>query len=184
MLTAIVNNHIDYNIYAHAWYSIILCKFVASSALHLILYPEIAKTMALMKYTLNHSDDFTHPKVAFGVPLLSHTVNIFAEGMNLFQLLFWSSVEFTIVYFVALAIVVKIPNIYMECLMDDKLKDKLFDDYPILTIHNAGKDIKWESRTFSNKVGRTIYRFHRTLYVAVIFYFQPFILIISYRYLV
>jgi hypothetical protein len=111
-------------------------------------------------------------------------INIAAEALNLFQLLFWSSVEFTIVYFVALAILVKIPHIYMECLMDDKLKDKLFDDHTTLTVKNCGKDIEWDSRPFYNKVGRFLYRFNRMFYVAFIFYFQPFILMLVYRFLV
>ena len=99
--------------------------------------------MQLMKYTLNHGDEFTHPTIAFMIPFLSHNINIFAEGLNLFQLLFWSSVEYTIVYFVALSILVQIPHIYMQCLMDDKLKDKLFEDFTELTIVNAGRDIVW-----------------------------------------
>jgi hypothetical protein len=67
MVTAYINNHIDYNIYAAAWYTIIFCKFVASCCLHLILFPEIQKTMQLMKYTVNHPDEFTHPNVAFWI---------------------------------------------------------------------------------------------------------------------
>jgi len=105
------------------------------------------------------------------IPFCTHNINIFAEGLNLFQLLFWSSVEYTIVYFVALAILIHIPKIYMQCLMDDKLKDKLFDDFTELNVVNAGRDIKWEKRSTCNKIGRVMYRMHRALYVAVIFYF-------------
>jgi hypothetical protein len=84
MLTAIINNHIDYKIYAAAWMSILFCKFVASCALHLILYPEISRSMQLMKYTLNHPEQFTHPTIAFMIPFTTHNINIFAEGLNLF----------------------------------------------------------------------------------------------------
>ena len=98
--------------------------------------------------------------------------------------MFWSSVEYTIVYFVALAILVKIPHIYMDCLMDDKLKDKLFEDFTELQIVNPGRDMSWEKRSLFNKIGRVVYRAHRALYVSVIFYFQPFLLVIAYRFLV
>jgi hypothetical protein len=106
MYFAIINNHIDYRIYASAWYTILFAKFVASCALHLIIYPEISRSMQLMKYTTNHAELFTHPNIAFAVPFMAHNINILAEALNLFQLLFWSSVEYTIVYFVAMSILV------------------------------------------------------------------------------
>ena len=59
----------------------------------------------------------------------------------------------------------------MECLMDDKLKDRLFDEYDKLVIEKSGKQIAWSSRSWSNKAARICYRLHRAFYVSVIFYF-------------
>lgn len=84
MYTAISYGHVDYRLYAGAWSTILFAKFVASCALHLMIYPYIARAMSLMKYVLNHEDEFTHPKVAFLVCFVSHNINLMIEALNLF----------------------------------------------------------------------------------------------------
>ena len=116
---AIFNSHIDYNIYISEWFSLLVAKIVASSALHMMLYPEVGRSMQLMKYAVNHSEYFTHPYLAFGVPFIAHNINILSEALNLFMLLYWYSVEYTVIYFVALEVLVEIPHIYMGSLLDD-----------------------------------------------------------------
>jgi len=54
MSLAIYNNHVDYKLYISGYYSLLLIKFVASVALHFMLYPEVGRTMVLMKYVINH----------------------------------------------------------------------------------------------------------------------------------
>lgn len=171
MSFAIFGNHLDYNIYVSEWYSLLLSKIIASCALHMMLYPEVGRSMQLMKYAVNHPEYFTHPAIAFAIPFTAHNINIVSEALNLFMLIFWSSVEYTIMYFVALEVLVEIPHIYMGSLLDDQLKDRLFEQNHELHIHNKGSKIKWSSRTWSNIINRFLYRAHRVLYVAVIFYF-------------
>ena len=153
------------------YYTLILAKFIASCALHLMLYPEVARSMALMKYTLNHAERFTDPNVAFMIAFVTHNINIMAEILNLYQLLYWPTVEYTIIYFVALYIIVEIPHLYMSSLIGEKLKERVFANHSKLHIHNKGRNISWASRSCANKVGRTLYRFHRAFYVSIIFYF-------------
>ena len=76
----------------------------------------------MMKYVLNHYEDFTHPKIALLVPFIDLNLNIIAEFLNLFMLLYQHTIEHAIIHFVALEIIVEIPHIYIHSLMDDQLK--------------------------------------------------------------
>jgi hypothetical protein len=109
----------DYKLSKLDYYSILLCKFFSSCALHFMLYPEVAHTMTLMKYVINHPHLFTNPNIALMVPMISTIVNVLAEFINLFMLLNQHSIEHTIIHFVALEILVEIPHIYMGSLIDD-----------------------------------------------------------------
>lgn len=43
---------------------------------------------------------------------------------------------------------------------------------------NKGKDINFSDRTCYHKVARVLYRFFRFIYIAVIYYFLPFIIVL------
>lgn len=163
--------HSDYGLYVNYYYSLLLVKFVSSCALHMMLYPFVGRSMMLMKYVLNHPEYFTHPNIAFCVPFIDLNLNIAAEFLNLFMLLYQHTVEHAIIHFVALEIIVEIPHIYMHSLLDDQLKERIFKDNHALHVHNKASDIPWNSRSGSNKAGKCMYRLYRALYVAIIFYF-------------
>jgi hypothetical protein len=119
MMGAIMGNHQDYGLYVNYYYSLLVVKFISSCALHMMLYPFVGRSMMMMKYVLNHYDDFTHPNIALLVPFLDLNLNITAELLNLFMLLYQHTVEHAIIHFVALEIIVEIPHIYMHSLLDD-----------------------------------------------------------------
>jgi len=171
MFVAIVNSHENYKIHATEFYTLVLAKFFACCALHLMLYPEVARSMMYMKYVSNHTDNFTHPNVAFLVATSAQSINVLAEAINLYMLLYQHSVEHTIIHFVALEIIVEIPHFYANALISDQLKVELFKENQHLHVHNKGSQIQWKDRSCYNKAGRIAYRFHRALYVSVIFYF-------------
>jgi hypothetical protein len=133
-----------------------------------------------MKYVLNHEELFTHPKFSFMFLLWGLIILILIECLNIFQLLFWSTVEFTVIYLMAFKIITWVPKLYYESLLDDQLKDKLFESFNTLHILHLGKNVQWNSRSSGNKLGRFVYKLLRAVYVSVIFYFQPFILIFLY----
>jgi len=159
MALAIINNHVDYKLYISSDYSLLLIKFVASCALHFMLYPEVGRTMQLVKYTLNHPGEFTHPRIVIVVVFTAHHINLFAEFLNLFMLLYQHTVEHAIIHFVALEIIVEVPHIYMGSLLDDQLKDRLFEDNGHLHVHHSGSSIKFADRDLFNKLGRVWYKF-------------------------
>ena len=164
-------NRNEYTIYATSFYSVLGAKFFGSCALHLIIYPEIFRSMELMKYTLNHASLFTNEYFTFIIALTAHTLNIMAEMLNIYFLLYQPLAENCIIYFVALVVIVEIPYFYTSALINDKLKDELQRENKHFKIFNRGAMISWKSRSLFNKLGRIIYRCHRAFYVAVIFYF-------------
>ena len=184
MVVAIINDHQDFQLYASQHYTLLLVKFFASCALHLMLYPEVSRSMELMKYILNHYEKFTNPNAAISIAFTAHHINIMAEMLNMYILLYQHTVEHCIIHFVALEIIVEIPHYYITALINDKLKDELFKDFKHLTVYNRAAEIPWNTRSRPNQFGRICYKFHRALYVCIIFYFQPFIVIFLYRYTV
>ena len=147
----------------------------------MMLHPEVGRSMQLMKYALNHPKYFTHEKIAFGITFVAFVINILAELLNLFMLLYQTTIQHCIIHLVTLEIIIEIPHIYMGSLMDDHLKDRLFEQNAHLHVHNKSSTIPWSSRSMSNKLGKMIYRIFRILYVSVIFYFQPFLLMFVYH---
>jgi hypothetical protein len=91
-----------------------------------MLYPEIGRTMQLVKYVNNHPELFTHPNTVYLVVFNAFFINILAEILNLYMLLYQHTIEHVIIHFVALEIIVEIPHIYMGSLLDDKLRDRIF----------------------------------------------------------
>ena len=97
--------------------------------------------------------------------------------LNLYMLAYQHDVEHSIIHFVALEVIIEIPHFFVNSLQEDRLKDKIFSKNHHLHFE---KCMKWEDRTFRNKVGRVIFKFWRLFYVACIFYFQPYIVTLGY----
>lgn len=104
-------------------------------------------------------------------------MNVFTELINIYMLAYQQSVERCIIHFVALQVIAVIPNLYMVTITDDKLRLRLFKAHKSLKVTKRGEDMKWSQRPLLNKLERLLYRVHRSIYVSVIFYFSPFIVI-------
>lgn len=48
--------YFNYDLHVSPFYSVVLAKFVSSACLHLMLYPELANCLKLMKFIGNHRD--------------------------------------------------------------------------------------------------------------------------------
>ena len=70
----------------------------------------------------------------------------------------------------------EVSNLYFEALMGFKLKGIMHD--PPLNIHRSS-NIKFEERPTFHKVARVVYKIIRALYVSLIFYFVPFLVIFT-----
>ena len=112
---------------------------------------------------------------------VSYLVSLSAEILNIYMLTYQHTVEHCIIHFVALEVLVEIPHIYMNSLVEDQLRVRVFENNKHLHVTNRGKYICfWNDRNLVSKIQRIVYRLHRALYVSIIFYFAPFICIIFY----
>jgi len=150
MFTSFINDE-EYIIYANSEYSVLLAKFYSSCALHLMLYPEIARSMQLMKYIVNHQEKFTNPFIAFLIAFISLINNSGTEIINIALLLYQHSVEHAIIHFVALEVIAEVPHIYMGSLVNDNLKEIVFEERH-LHVTNHGNGIKFRDRSCLSKL--------------------------------
>ena len=85
--------------------------------------------MTVMKYTIDHLGEFTKHHVAKFNTLVANSINSLAELMNIYMLLYQYKVDYCIIHFVALEIIVEIPGIFMSSLIDDKLTTRVFGNH-------------------------------------------------------
>ena len=107
-------------------------------------------------------------------------VALLAEFINLYLLTYQHSVEHCIIHFVALEVIVEIPHIFIGSLINDRLKQRIFNKTHSLKVTIKGSSLKFSERSCSNKLGRVIYRICRSIYASLFFYFQPFIVVFIY----
>ena len=116
-------------------------------------------------------------EISFVIGLLQFSASVFCEGLNVYMLCTKTEVFECIHYFVSLEIVMELSRLYVERLKDNKLKDVMHhQDY---RAKNKGSKIKFMERSLFHKIARIIYKFIRSIYVSVIFYFVPFYILLG-----
>lgn len=144
--------------------------------MHLEVEDDVRQGLRMMKYLINHNNDFANPFYAFVVAFLQATTGIAAE---VFCILFLCSLQdaINIIWrYVAYGFISRIDNIYAESLDTDH---KMHGETDPFVVKRNGRDIdKPDSkykRALANKIGRVIYKTMRILYTSFIFYFLPYL---------
>ena len=179
-ISVFVTGGSTYEIYPNQQFAVVLAKFICSSALHLMLFPFVERSMNHMKYINNHPKNFTNPDVAYCIALSSFAINVMAELINIYLLTYQHNVEHCIIHFVALEVIVEIPHILIGSMSADKLKQRIFSSTHSLRVTERAKKISWSSRSCANKFARVLYKFVRGIYISFIFYGQPFFVMLFY----
>jgi len=131
--------------------------------------------MNLMKFCNNQPHQFVNNGDKIGLVLGFNLVitALLCEAICIYILAYQNSIQYCIMYFVAINIVMNIPNLYFNSLKQNPLKKVVKpENRPEANIR--GEDIKFWERSCFHKVARVIYKFFRAIYVGVIFYFIPF----------
>lgn len=177
MLIAILQNEQGKytNEFSHS-FAVFYIKFPCCIALHLSLYPEVAKGMEIMKFTNQQCDLFegNGSQIGFMLGFIQVASAIFCEIVNIYLLTYQHTVEHCIIHFVALEVIMEISKMYLESLQGNALKAVLH--HPPQRKFN-GRDIEFSKRSFFHQCARIIYQLTRTIYVGVIFYYVPFIVV-------
>jgi hypothetical protein len=160
------------NEFSHS-FAVFYIKFPCAIALHLMLYPEVAKGLNIMKFCNQQAHLFEGNGAAIGFLLGMNQVfsSIICEIVNVYLLTYQHTVEHCIIHFVALEIIVEIGKMYLESLQGNALKAIMHK--PPAREKN-GKDIEMSDRSCFHKVARVFYVTIRTFYVGIIFYYVPF----------
>lgn len=167
-------------------FTVFFIKVPCSIALHLLLYPEVSIGMQVMKFANQNPNLFVKngSEIAFCLGLLQVLMALFCESINVILLTFQHTVDHCIIHFVALEVIMDVPNMYFEAMMDNKLKDfvhhspkpmreKITDPVTGEERYKKGSDIKFSERSCFHKFGRILYKIMRCFYVGCIFYFVP-----------
>lgn len=103
---------------------VLYVKLPCSLALHLYLYPEVQKGMALMKYANNQPCQFVESgsEISFSLGFIQFCMSVFCEAINIYLLAYQTNVEYCIIHFVALEVVMELNKIYLESLNDESFK--------------------------------------------------------------
>lgn len=153
-------------------------RFVCTILMHLQVESDTRQGIAMLKYSVNHWDDFRNPKIAFSIGMMQMIGGIATE---LCCIIYLSSINNTIdtaIKFIALGNIAKVDDFYASALKGDyPLKGKVF-----MEIVNHRKDFNSENselkRTNEQWVFRFIYKFFRMQYTCVMYYFMPFLTLI------
>lgn len=161
---------------AHS-YAVFIVKFPCAIALHICLYPEIAKGMNLMKFANNQHELFVDggSQIGYLLGCVQVFTALFAEGINLFMLTYQHTVSHCIIHFVALEVILEVSNLYFESLMGNKLKVVLHHPPKIV---KRGAEISFGERSLFHKLARIFYKALRCFYVGFLFYYVPFMVLL------
>jgi hypothetical protein len=154
-------------------FALFYVKFPCAVALHLVLFPQVAKGMKIMKFANNQCDLFVEngAEIAYTIGLIQALTALLCEGINVIMLSYQHYVSHSIIHFVALEVVIELGEMYLESLMDNPLSQVLH--HPV-RIRHRGADIKFMDRSLFHKMARLTYKSLRGLYISIIFYYVPF----------
>lgn len=153
-------------------FSVFYVKLPCAIALHLCLYPEVAKGMELMKLANMYSGYFVDygSEISFIVGFIQVFTALLTEYINIKLLTAQHTVEHCIIHFVALEVIMEVSSLYYESLMHNKLK-KIVHHTP--EIRREDK-IEFKNKSLYHKIARLFYKLLKLFYVSIIYYFIPF----------
>ena len=110
-------------------------------------------------------------EISYMLGLIQTFTGILCTLCNILELSYQNNIQYCIVYFVALHVVMEVKNLYFESLKTNKLKEIMHHAPKVI---NKGSSIEFKSRTCFHKVARVVYKVIRTFYAGFLFYFTPY----------
>lgn len=154
-------------------------KLPCSVALHFFLFPRAQTGMNIMKFANNNPGLFVDSgavAVSYTLGLIQFLTALAVEYVNVNILAYQTSIENSIIYFVMLHNLSEVAEIYFHAQHHKNPIAKCMEIHP--TRKSKGRDLQFSQRSFCSKVGRVFYRAIRSIYVSVIFYLFPWIILL------
>lgn len=95
---------------------VIIARFICVSMLHMVLFPEARQGMNVMKYALNHKDEFCSYLTVFIVGFMQFSMVISVEIVNMFYICIANEILDVIMNFIALAIIAEFDDMFYSAL--------------------------------------------------------------------
>ena len=161
----------DFEIIPPDGLDILAVRFIASMLMHLNVEKDVRNGLTMMKYTVNHFDNFRNYHVAFMVSFLLTFCSIAVELTVILVLTSLHNVLTVIMKYVSLAATANIPRFYYNSLWEHKLLKTAGLDVEITT-YRRDKPMSYAPK--SVKFMRFIQKFMRTIFASWSFYFMPY----------
>ena len=157
-------------------YVLYIVKCPCVIVLHICLYPEVIGGMGIMKYANNHNHRFIQngSEVAFIIGFFQCWTAIYCELINCLILSFQVEIETCIVHFIALHVIMEIPNFYFESMGEDHPLFRILHHPPTIDDEGRGRNKNFMERSCFHKVARVVYKISRGFYASVFFYMVPY----------
>ena len=128
--------------------------------MHLNVQKDIFSGLKLMKYAVNHKENFSHLHPAFLLALLDTILNILIEFSVVVVLVSFDTTIKVIASYVALSAIAKIPNFYFASLLNDHQLLKVFAPSTKLTLQfkKHRRDNPLENTSFDLRIMRFVYK--------------------------
>lgn len=146
-----------------------LCLFFTTLLLHMGNLPIFRSGLYMMKYTLCHPEEFTHPKIAFGLGLFYNFFLVVSELVNIAKGTQRKTPQDLITSYIGFKIITDLPKIYLA---------SMGSTIPIKAAIGKLKATKGRkdpgNAQYHNWFLNAIYVLIKWFYNSVYFYFFPF----------
>lgn len=154
-------------------FNLFVVKFPCTIALHLVLCPEVAKGMELMKFANNHPALFVEngAEISYLIGMTQAFCAFAAEAISVFLLVNQEKADECIIYFISLKVIIEVSAFYFESLMHVKYVHLIHAPPKITNFNHSNK---FGERSCFHKGGRIFFKAWRGLFVSLFYYYFPF----------
>lgn len=145
--------------------------------MHLNMKQFVTCGLRMMKYSNNHSHEFSAPYCAYALGLMQLTGGVFAEISTMIYMLSLDSPIDIMIRFMALSQIADVNGIVYRAIPAENRIFKQIENLKI-TVHRRDFVIGKYERDLPQKVLRVIYKILRILYASFFFYFFPLMIIV------
>ena len=149
-------------------------RFIASMFMHINTERDVRAGISMMKYAVNHHDNFTNVVPAFIIALMLTLCSFLVEINVMLILSSIGDVLGVIMKYVSLCAIAHLPRFYFSSLVANKASK--FGSLT-LKIENFRHEGKLKDANWSIKLLRLTYKSWRIFFCSVSYYFMPFMMI-------
>jgi len=161
---------------------VLIARFMASLWMHTYLEMDETQGLLMMKYAVNHHENFANPYAAFYFGFVTNTMWLFLEALIIILLTSKTNVLDCVLAYTSFYPITNIPVYYFNDCYRHKIKKC---SGMTLKFRKFRKDNPLEKAPCTIKCMRVIYKTIRTLHTSFIYYFMPFaVIFMNYKFMI